>query len=86
MADTVEQTKVTAFSGVIILDETGAIHSHQIQYRMESPELVSDGKGGRTTGDTKAAERKHVTEILARTDAEAEQKLTELFVELPKPY
>ena len=83
MAATAEQTKVTAFSGVIILDETGSIRSHEIRYSVEGPELESDGKGDWATTGTKTMNMRFVTEVLAYTGAEAEQRLAELFAQLP---
>ena len=74
---------MTAFSGAVALDETGTVRSHQIQYSLESPELEPDGNSGWTTIGTKTINMRFVTEILARTDGEARQKLTELFTDLP---
>lgn len=80
---TAEKTKVTAFSGFVVLDEGGALLQHRMQYNIEPPELDFNGDDRQTAADTKMAEMKFVTKILARSDAEAEQKLTELFAQLP---
>lgn len=81
---TAEQTKVTAFSGSAVLDEAGALLRHEMQYSLEPPEAEQDDKEGLAAASSSPTEMRFVTEILTRSDAEAEQKLAELFAQLPR--
>lgn len=79
-----EQTKITALSGAFALDEAGKLLRYQLQIAGEAPELEPDGEGGWTVISTRVGEMRTVIEILAYADIEVEQKLVELFADLPK--
>lgn len=79
MVASAEQTNVTVLSGSAVMDEKNTLFQYQMQYSYEAQKLDCDGNEGQT-----ATKMRFVTEILSRTDAEAEQKLTELFAQLPE--
>lgn len=79
-----EQTKITAISGTVALDKTGNLLRYQLQFAGEAPELEPDGEGGWTVISTRVGEMRTVIEVLAHSATEVEQKLAELFADLPK--
>lgn len=79
-----EQTKITAISGTVALDKTGNLLRYQLQFTGEAPELEPDGEGGWTVISTRVGEMRTVIEVLAHSATEVEQKLAELFADLPK--
>lgn len=78
-----EQSKITALSGVITLDEAGNIRSYETQITGEAPELGIDKDGNWVAVSTRSGSMRMVIEILSYSDTAVVQKLTELFVQLP---
>lgn len=78
-----EQSKITELSGAIVLDEAGNLLRHQTQITGEAPELDMDEDGNWVASSMRSGSMRMAIEILDRSDAAVEQKLTVLFADLP---